>query len=86
MEVWALEGLGVSYILQEMLTIKSDHTQARYQILSAIITGKPVSKPDTAPESFRLLVRELRSMGLNLDHKLILGGDLRREGKDTQST
>nr|QUG10354.1 RNA polymerase beta subunit [Hymenophyllum coreanum] len=86
MEVWALEGLGVSYILQEMLTIKSDHTQARYQILSAIITGKPVSKPDTAPESFRLLVRELRSMGLNLDHKLILGGDSRREGKDTQST
>nr|YP_010958405.1 RNA polymerase b-subunit [Vandenboschia auriculata]ALO81790.1 RNA polymerase b-subunit [Vandenboschia auriculata] len=85
MEVWALEGLGVSYILQEMLTIKSDHTQARYQVLSAIITGKPVPKPDTAPESFRLLVRELRSMGLNLDHKLIFGVDLRREGKDTRS-
>lgn len=85
MEVWALEGLGVSYILQEMLTIKSDHIQARYQVLSSIITGKPISKPDTAPESFRLLVRELRSMGLNLDHKLIFGVDLRREGKDTQS-
>nr|AXZ97053.1 RNA polymerase beta chain [Callistopteris apiifolia] len=84
MEVWALEGLGVSYILQEMLTIKSDHIQARYQVLSAIITGKPVSKPGTAPESFRLLVRELRSMGLNLDHKLIISGDLRRESKDTQ--
>lgn len=85
MEVWALEGFGVSYILQEMLTIKSDHIQARYQVLSSIITGKPISKPDTAPESFRLLVRELRSMGLNLDHKLIFGVDLRREGKDTQS-
>nr|YP_010383603.1 RNA polymerase beta subunit [Crepidomanes minutum]UEQ13180.1 RNA polymerase beta subunit [Crepidomanes minutum] len=83
MEVWALEGFGVAYILQEMLTIKSDHIQARYQILSAIITGKPVYKPDTAPESFRLLVRELRSMGLNLDHRSIFGGDLRREGKDT---
>nr|YP_009562294.1 RNA polymerase b-subunit [Trichomanes trollii]QAV57651.1 RNA polymerase b-subunit [Trichomanes trollii] len=81
MEVWALEGFGVSYILQEMLTIKSDHTQARYQVLSAIITGKPVSKPDTAPESFRLLVRELRSMSLNLDHKTILGVDLRQDTK-----
>lgn len=82
MEVWALEGFGVSYILQEMLTIKSDHIQARYKILSAIVAGRPVPKPETAPESFRLLVRELRSMGLNLDHKLIFEGDLKREGKN----
>nr|YP_010715459.1 RNA polymerase beta subunit [Todea barbara]WDE24576.1 RNA polymerase beta subunit [Todea barbara] len=82
MEVRALEGFGVSYILQEMLTIKSDHIQARYKVLSAIITGKPVPKPNTVPESSRLLVRELRSLGLNLDHKLILERDLGREVKD----
>nr|AXX76511.1 RNA polymerase beta subunit [Dipteris conjugata] len=81
-EVWALEGFGVSYILQEMLTIKSDHIQARYEVPNATVTGKPVPKPDTAPESFRLLVRESRSMGFNLDHKLILEGDSRRESRN----
>nr|WGO59335.1 RNA polymerase beta subunit [Aneura pinguis] len=68
MEVWALEGFGVSYILQEMLTTKSDHIRARYEVLGAIVTGKPVHKPDTVPESFKLLVRELRSLALGIDH------------------
>nr|YP_010981709.1 RNA polymerase beta subunit [Lygodium circinatum]UYR96082.1 RNA polymerase beta subunit [Lygodium circinatum] len=81
MEVWALEGFGVSHTLQEMLTIKSDHIQARYKVLGAIMTGKPVPKPDTSPESFRLLVRELRSMGLNLEHNLILEGGLVRKSR-----
>nr|YP_010701065.1 RNA polymerase beta subunit [Lomagramma matthewii]WCI21305.1 RNA polymerase beta subunit [Lomagramma matthewii] len=80
MEVWALEGFGVSYTLQEMLTIKSDHIQARYSVLSAIMTGKSVDKPNTVPESFRLLVRELRCMGLNLEHNFII-----EEGLDRQS-
>lgn len=78
MEVWALEGFGVSYTLQEMLTTKSDHIQARYKVPSAIMTGKPVHKPNTVPESFRLLVRELRRMGLNLERNFTLEEDLRR--------
>nr|QKV47255.1 RNA polymerase beta subunit [Nephrolepis cordifolia] len=82
MEVWASEGFGVSYTLQEMLTIKSDHIQARYKVLSAIMTGKPVYKPNTVPESFRLLVRELRCMGLNLEHNFIIEEDLERQSKN----
>nr|ARV78214.1 RNA polymerase beta subunit [Aneura pinguis]WGO58389.1 RNA polymerase beta subunit [Aneura pinguis]WGO58475.1 RNA polymerase beta subunit [Aneura pinguis] len=71
MEVWASEGFGVSYILQEMLTTKSDHIRARYEVLGAIVTGEPVHKPDTVPESFKLLVRELRSLALGIDHNTI---------------
>nr|YP_009691003.1 RNA polymerase beta subunit [Saccoloma inaequale]QEG57783.1 RNA polymerase beta subunit [Saccoloma inaequale] len=78
MEVWASEGLGASYTLQEMLTIKSDHIQARYKVLGAITTGKPVHKPNTVPESFRLLVRELRRMVPNLEHNLLFEEDLGR--------
>nr|AET45799.1 RNA polymerase beta subunit [Pinus roxburghii] len=71
MEVWALEGFGVAYILQEMLTLKSDHIRTRNEVLGAIITGGPIPKPDTAPESFRLLIRELRSLALELNHAII---------------
>nr|AND48349.1 beta subunit of RNA polymerase [Eosphagnum rigescens] len=71
MEVWALEGFGVAYILQEMLTIKSDHIRARYEVLGAIVTGESIPEPNTAPESFRLLVRELRSLALGLDHVVV---------------
>nr|YP_009690559.1 RNA polymerase beta subunit [Lindsaea linearis]QEG57339.1 RNA polymerase beta subunit [Lindsaea linearis] len=81
MEVWASEGFGVAYALQEMLTFKSDHIQARYEVLSAIMTGKPFNKPNTVPESFRLLVRELQCMSLNLEHNLIVEDDLSREIK-----
>jgi DNA-directed RNA polymerase subunit beta len=49
MEFWALEGFGVAYILQEMLTLKSDHIRTRNEVLSVIITGGPIPKPDTAP-------------------------------------
>ena len=82
MEVWALEGFGVAYILQEMLTIKSDHIHARYEVLGAIITGEPIPKPSTAPESFRLLVRELRSLSLELDHSVIFEKNLNIIFKD----
>nr|YP_009425188.1 RNA polymerase beta subunit [Asplenium pekinense]ASU93861.1 RNA polymerase beta subunit [Asplenium pekinense] len=82
MEVWALEGSGVSYTSQEMLTTKSDHIQARYKVLSAIMTGKPVHKPNTVPESFRLLVRELRCMGLSLEHNLITEEALERQSEN----
>lgn len=65
MEVWALEGFGVAHILQEMLTYKSDHIRARQEILGTTIVGGTIPNPEDAPESFRLLVRELRSLALN---------------------
>ncbi|CAN1202092.1 DNA-directed RNA polymerase subunit beta [Linum perenne] len=70
-EMWALEGFGVSHILQEMLTYKSDHMPAREGLLDTIINGRAVPKPKGAPESFRLLVRELRSLALELNHFLV---------------
>nr|YP_009340574.1 RNA polymerase beta subunit [Wimmerella hederacea]APQ40147.1 RNA polymerase beta subunit [Wimmerella hederacea] len=71
MEVWALEGFGVAHILQEMLTYKSDHIRARQEILGTTIIGATLANPDDAPESFRLLVRELRSLALELNHFLV---------------
>nr|DBA06324.1 TPA: RNA polymerase beta subunit [Tapheocarpa calandrinioides] len=71
MEVWALEGFGVAHILQEMLTYKSDHIRARQEVLGATIIGGRVPNPEDAPESFRLLVRELRSLALELNHFLV---------------
>nr|YP_011034511.1 RNA polymerase beta subunit [Goeppertia makoyana]WRI58215.1 RNA polymerase beta subunit [Goeppertia makoyana] len=71
MEVWALEGFGVAHILQEMLTYKSDHIRTRQEVLGATIIGGRVSNPEDAPESFRLLVRELRSLALELNHFLV---------------
>lgn len=71
MEVWALEGFGVAHILQEMLTYKSDHIKARQEILGTTLSGGTIPKPKNAPESFRLLVRELRSLALDLNHFLI---------------
>nr|YP_010977009.1 RNA polymerase beta subunit [Zantedeschia elliottiana]WNZ34158.1 RNA polymerase beta subunit [Zantedeschia elliottiana] len=71
MEVWALEGFGVAHILQEMLTYKSDHIRARQEVLGTTIRGGTISYPEDAPESFRLLVRELRSLALELNHFLV---------------
>nr|YP_009688950.1 DNA-directed RNA polymerase beta subunit [Paris japonica]QEL51581.1 DNA-directed RNA polymerase beta subunit [Paris japonica] len=71
MEVWALEGFGVAHILQEILTYKSDHIRARQEVLGATIIGGTVPNPEDAPESFRLLVRELRSLALELNHFLV---------------
>nr|AHB38646.1 RNA polymerase beta subunit [Trithuria filamentosa] len=70
MEVWALEGFGVAHILQEMLTYKSDHRRARRELLGTIIFGGTIN-PEGATESFRLLVRELRSLSLELNHFLV---------------
>jgi DNA-directed RNA polymerase beta subunit len=49
MEVWALEGFGVAYILREMLTIKFDHICAHYEILSVIMIGEPIPKLNIVP-------------------------------------
>jgi DNA-directed RNA polymerase subunit beta len=84
MEVWALEGFGVAHILQEMLTIKSDHIRARYEVLGAIVAGEPIPKPGTAPESFKLLVRELRSLALEVNQATILERDLGIRLKEIQ--
>jgi len=71
MEVWALEGFGVAHILQEILTYKSDHIRGRQEVVGTTIIGGTIPKSETAPESFRLLVRELRSLALELNHFLI---------------
>lgn len=71
MEVWALEGFGVAHILQEMLTYKSDHIRARRKVLGTTLIGGTILNPGDAPESFRLLVRELRSLALELNHFLV---------------
>ena len=66
MEVWALEAYGAAHILQEMLTIKSDDTYGRAKAYESIIKGEAIRKPRT-PESFNVLVKELQSLGLNVD-------------------
>jgi DNA-directed RNA polymerase subunit beta len=71
MEVWAIEGFGAANILQEMLTIKSDHITARSKVLGAIVSGEPVPKPSGPSECFRLLVRELRCLGIQINHNTI---------------
>ena len=73
MEVWALEAYGAAYTLQEILTYKSDDVVGRVKAYEAIVKGERIPKPGV-PESFRVLVKELQSLGLDLrvldaDHK-----------------
>nr|YP_009589183.1 two component transcriptional regulator [Corallina ferreyrae]QBL75699.1 two component transcriptional regulator [Corallina ferreyrae] len=75
MEVWALEAFGAAYTLQELLTVKSDDMQGRNEALNAIVKGKPIPKPGT-PESFKVLMRELQSLGLDIGvHKVDLNNN-----------
>ncbi len=66
MEVWALEAYGAAYVLQEMLTVKSDDVTGRVKTYEAIVKGEPISPPGV-PESFRVLVKELQSLGLAVE-------------------
>ena len=66
MEVWALEAFGVSNILQEILTVKSDDVQGRAKAYECIVKGKNLPKPGI-PESFNVLLNELQGLGLNID-------------------
>jgi len=75
MEVWALEAYGAAYTLQEMLTIKSDDLTGRSKAYEAIIKGKGLSRPGT-PESFRVLLRELRSIALDVRIKSVDGTEV----------
>jgi DNA-directed RNA polymerase subunit beta len=65
MEVWALEAFGAAYTLQELLTIKSDDMQGRNETLNAIVKGLPIPRPGV-PESFKVLMRELQALCLDV--------------------
>ncbi len=65
MEVWALEGFGAAFTLKELLTIKSDDMQGRNETLNAIVKGQLIPKSGV-PESFKVLLQELRSIGLDM--------------------
>ena len=65
MEVWALEGYGAAYTLQEILTVKSDDVVGRVKTYEAIVKGENVPDPGI-PESFKVLVKELQSIGLDI--------------------
>ena len=68
MEVWALEAYGASHVLQEVLTVKSDDVEGRVQVYETIIKGKTIMKPGI-PESFKVVISELQSLGLQMDLK-----------------
>ena len=65
MEVWALEAYGAAYTLQEMLTVKSDDVVGRVKTYEAIVKGENIPEPGI-PESFKVLVKELQSLGLDI--------------------
>ncbi len=65
MEVWALEAYGAAYVLQEMLTIKSDDTVGRVKAYEAIVKGENITKPNI-PESFKVLMKEIQSLALDM--------------------
>jgi DNA-directed RNA polymerase subunit beta len=66
MEVWAIEGYGAAHILQEFLTVKSDDVEGRVKMYNAIIKGESISRPGV-PESFKVLVSELKALALNVE-------------------
>ncbi|HLB03377.1 MAG TPA: hypothetical protein VJK66_00030, partial [Gaiellaceae bacterium] len=65
MEVWALEAYGAAYTLQEMLTIKSDDTMGRVKAYEAIVKGENIAEP-SIPESFKVLLKEMQSLALDV--------------------
>jgi len=66
MEVWALEAYGAAYTLQELLTVKSDDVEGRSRVYESIVKGRVPEQPGL-PESFNVLVRELQSLGLDVE-------------------
>ena len=85
MEVWALEAYGAAYTLQEILTVKSDDLIGRQKTYEAIVKGEPVPKPGV-PESFKVMIRELQGLGLDV-RVLDENGevvDLRNDGDDDE--
>jgi DNA-directed RNA polymerase subunit beta len=80
MEVWALEAYGAAYTLQEMLTVKSDDVAGRTKVYEAIVRGDDTFEAGI-PESFNVLVKEMRSLGLNVD---LHNSKVRPGGPETQ--
>jgi DNA-directed RNA polymerase subunit beta len=82
MEVWALEAYGAAYTLQEMLTVKSDDVQGRVNTYEAIVKGEAIEEP-SIPASFRVLVKELQSLGLAVE-AVSENGEVIKFGKDEE--
>ncbi len=86
MEVWALEAYGASRLLQEMLTIKSDDVEGRNKTYEAIVKGEPIPEPGM-PESFKVLVKEMQGLGLDVkiltadNHELTIN-EVSEEGEE----
>ena len=83
MEVWALEAYGAAYTLQEMLTIKSDDTIGRVKAYEAIVKGENISKPNI-PESFKVLMKEIQSLALDVQVQSEEGGILEVHEEDDE--
>jgi DNA-directed RNA polymerase subunit beta len=84
MEVWALEAYGAAYTLQEMLTVKSDDVQGRVRTYEAIVKGEQIDEPGI-PASFRVLVKELQSLGLSVE-AITESGNVVRFGREEERT
>jgi DNA-directed RNA polymerase subunit beta len=85
MEVWALEGYGAAYTLQEMLTIKSDDVMGRSKAYEAIIKGEQIKSPNV-PTSFNVLVNELKGLGLSVELTGVKSEDENDAPKDEEPT
>jgi DNA-directed RNA polymerase subunit beta len=81
MEVWALEAYGAAYTLQEMLTIKSDDTVGRVKAYEAIVKGENIQEP-SIPESFKVLLKEMQSLGLDVKVEGQTGPELTGRDED----
>jgi DNA-directed RNA polymerase subunit beta len=84
MEVWALEAYGAAYTLQEMLTVKSDDVAGRTKVYEAIVRGDDTSRP--ASGIFNVLVKEMRSLGLNVELNSWRCGEERRSATAAPQT
>lgn len=84
MEVWALEAYGAAHSLQEMLTVKSDDVQGRVEVYESIVKGEPV-KEVGVPASFKVLVKEMQSLGLGVE-AITRDGEVLHFGKDEEKT
>jgi DNA-directed RNA polymerase subunit beta len=83
MEVWALEAYGAAYTLQEMLTIKSDDTVGRVKAYEAIVKGENIAEP-SIPESFKVLLKEMQSLGLDVHVLSEEGGEVQDREEDDE--
>jgi DNA-directed RNA polymerase subunit beta len=84
MEVWALEAYGAAYTLQEMLTVKSDDVTGRVSTYESIVKGEPIEDPGI-PAAFKVLVKEMQSLGLNVE-AVLENGEIAKFGKEDDRT